>query len=50
MLAPVWHALLNEGRLRAVLNQYDTARRAREAMLHPDDLSAAVQDLRRERA
>ena len=50
MLAPVWHALLKEGRLRAVLNQYDTARRAREAMLHPDDLSAAVQDLRRERA
>jgi len=41
-LAPVWEALPHEPRLRATLNQYDTARRAREAMLHTGDLLAAV--------
>ena len=41
-LAPVWEALATAPRLRAALHQYDTARRVREAMLHPDDLLAAV--------
>jgi len=41
-LAPVWEALPHEPRLRATLNQYDTARRAREAMLHTGDLLAAI--------
>ncbi|MEJ8814606.1 hypothetical protein WKW77_26255 [Variovorax ureilyticus] len=41
-LAPVWEALPHEPRLRATLNQYDTARRAREAMLYTGDLLAAV--------
>jgi hypothetical protein len=45
-LVPVWDAVLHEPRLRAVLRQYDTACRAREAMLHPDDLRAAVDALR----
>jgi hypothetical protein len=43
-LAPVWEALSNAPRLRATLHQYDTARIVREAMLHPDDLLAAVAD------
>jgi hypothetical protein len=41
-LAGVWHALQAQPRLRSALHQYDTARRVREAMLHPDDLLTAV--------
>lgn len=41
-LLPVWHDLQRQPRLRSALNQYDTARRAREAMLFPGDLLAAV--------
>ena len=41
-LEPVWKALTTEPRLRAALHQYDTARKAREAMLHPADLLASV--------
>ncbi|RYF18061.1 MAG: hypothetical protein EOO30_04460 [Comamonadaceae bacterium] len=41
-LQPVWHALTAEPRLRSALHQYDTAKAAREAMLHPADLLAAL--------
>ncbi|SEB05227.1 hypothetical protein [Variovorax sp. YR216] len=41
-LTAVWNALPHESRLRATLNQYDTARRAREAMLYTGDLLATV--------
>jgi hypothetical protein len=41
-LLPVWEALTTAPRLRSALHQYDTARVVREAMLHPDDLLAAV--------
>ena len=41
-LAPVWAALRREPRLRSALHQDETSRAAREAMLHPDDLLAAV--------
>jgi hypothetical protein len=41
-LEPVWNALMTEPRLRAALHQYDTARKARAAMLHPADLLASV--------
>lgn len=41
VLAPVWEALLRSPQLRPVLEQYETARSAREVMLHPDDLRAA---------
>ncbi|NML19003.1 hypothetical protein [Azohydromonas caseinilytica] len=41
-LAPVWDALTTAPRLHAALHQYDTARRVREVMLHPEDLLAAV--------
>ncbi len=41
-LAALWEELPREPRLRPVLRQYDTARRAREAMLHPDELLAAA--------
>lgn len=41
-LEPVWDALLSEPRLRAALHQYDTARKARAAMLHPADLLASA--------
>lgn len=41
-LEPVWKALTTEPRLRAALHQYDTARKARAAMLHPADLLASV--------
>jgi len=37
----VWQALPRAPALRPVLQQYETARRAREAMLHPADLLAA---------
>jgi hypothetical protein len=51
-LAPLhalWNAMTREGRLRGVLNQHDTARRAREALLHVDDLRAAAADIARHR-
>jgi hypothetical protein len=41
-LLPVWQALTAAPRLRAALYQYETARAVREAMLHPDDLLAAL--------
>ena len=41
-LAAVWQALMTEPRLRAALYQYDTARKARAAMLHPADLLACA--------
>ena len=37
-LAPLWEALSHNPSLRPVLEQYETARSAREVMLHPDDL------------
>lgn len=40
-LEAVWDAL-QQPRLRPVLHQYETARVVREAMVHPDDLLAAV--------
>ena len=40
VLARVWEALLRP-ELRPVLEQYETARCTREAMLHPDDLRPA---------
>lgn len=43
-LAPVWNALTTAARLRPVLQQYETSRVVREAMLHPDDLLATVRD------
>ena len=46
-LAPVWRALATTPRLRATLHQDETARLAREAMLHPDDLLAAAADVLR---
>lgn len=42
-LMAVWDALPHEPRLRATLNQYDTAHRARDAMLHTGDLIAAIE-------
>jgi hypothetical protein len=41
-LDPVWHALATAPRLQAALHQYETAQKARAAMLHPDDLLASV--------
>lgn len=41
-LAPAWEALLTVPRLRTALAQYGLVRDAREAMLHPRDLLAAV--------
>lgn len=41
-LLEVWEALGHAPRLRSVLHQYETACAARDAMLHPDDLLAAV--------
>jgi hypothetical protein len=38
----VWEALATAPRLRAALYQHETARTARAAMLHPDDLQASV--------
>lgn len=48
-LRRVWDALPHEPRLRATLNQYDTARRAREALLYTGDLRAAVTPVARVR-
>lgn len=42
LLAPVWDALATAPRLRSALHQDETSRAVREAMLHPDDLLAAV--------
>ncbi|HEY8360251.1 MAG TPA: hypothetical protein VIL30_22585, partial [Ramlibacter sp.] len=42
LLAPVWEALTTTPRLRSALHQYQTAVAARAAMVHPDDLLAAV--------
>jgi hypothetical protein len=44
-LAPVWDALASAARLRSALHQYDSAVAAREAMLHPQDLLAAVESV-----
>jgi hypothetical protein len=41
-LTPIFHDVMSAPRLRSALNQYDTARRVREAMLHPHDLVEAV--------
>ena len=41
-LVPVWEALATAPRLRSALHQDETSRAVREAMLHPDDLLAAV--------
>lgn len=49
LLGAVWEDLLRTPRLAEVLRQYATARAAREAMLHPDDLVAAFQGLPRNR-
>ncbi|WP_232061959.1 hypothetical protein [Variovorax sp. PBS-H4] len=43
-LLPVWSALAKEPRLRSALYQYETAKRVREAMVHPLDLLSAVRD------
>ncbi len=42
-LALVWEALMAAPRLRSALHQYATAQAAREIMLHPHDLVAAVE-------
>jgi len=42
-LVPVWHAVAEAPRLHATRCQDRTARAAREAMLHPDDLLEAVE-------
>jgi hypothetical protein len=43
LLLPLWTALRTEPGLRATLHQYDTSRRVREALLHPEDLLLALQ-------
>jgi hypothetical protein len=40
-LHALWTAMTHDGQLRSVLHQYDSARRAREALLHVDDLTVA---------
>ena len=45
-----WDALASEPRLRSTLYQHDTARAAREAMLHPDDLLSGVREALRQAA
>ena len=45
LLEPVWDALRTERRLRATLHQHHSARRACEAMLHPQDLLATFRAL-----
>ena len=42
LLAAIWQALPTAAHLRSALHQYQTAQAARGAMLHPDDLLAAV--------
>jgi hypothetical protein len=41
-LEPVWHALLESPRWRAVLDQYQGLYRVRSLMVHLEDLSAAI--------
>jgi hypothetical protein len=41
-LVPVWHQLLESPRWGAVLRQYPMLRQARELMVHPEDLMAAI--------
>lgn len=45
-LLPVWEALTSAPRLRSALHQYDSARAAREAMVHPGDLLQSFEELR----
>jgi hypothetical protein len=45
VLERVWDALATEPRLRATLNQFDTATRVCAAMLHPEDLLATFRAL-----
>lgn len=42
-LRALWAALAHDRRLRGLLHHHATARQVRAAMLHPDDLLAAVQ-------
>jgi hypothetical protein len=42
LLQAIWQDLPSSPRLRGALLQYESARAAREAMLHPDDLLAAL--------
>ena len=42
-LSPVWRDLHGSRAMRRVLDQYETARRALEALLHPDDLADEVE-------
>lgn len=44
-LRALWAALPHDRRLRSLLHHHDSARHVRAAMLHPDDLLAAVQRL-----
>ena len=44
-LLPVWEALHAQPRLRSALHQWHTSTLAREAMVHPADLLAAVERL-----
>ncbi|HET8747638.1 MAG TPA: hypothetical protein VFM98_18715, partial [Ramlibacter sp.] len=48
-LQPVWEALTHAPRLRATLHQDATARLAREAMLHPQDLAQCLAALMTQR-
>jgi hypothetical protein len=41
-LLAVWSALATEPRLRSALYQYETAKRVRDAMVHPLDLLSAM--------
>lgn len=41
-LEALWQQLLDDPKWRAVLDQYPTLRQARELVVHPDDLRAAV--------
>ncbi len=43
-LEPVWHLLLESAQWSGVLQQYPTLCQARELMVHPDDLMAAIDD------
>jgi len=45
-LDPVWHALLESPRWRAVLDQYQGLYKVRSLMVHLDDLSAAIDESR----
>lgn len=41
-LSTIWRALPAAAHLRSALHQFQTAQAVRQAMLHPDDLLAAV--------